>query len=315
MKNRVRLQISFFVVFILVGMAIPKIALGQPSIVMDGSKQFQFAEDYFEKGEYYRAIGEYQRFVHFFPQNSRAELAKYMIGLSYLKGEKLQEAALSFIGLIGEYHDTELSMKSYLRLSECYNRLKQPDKALSALEMLLQATQNCDLKDEALYRQGWIYLEMEEWPKAEASFDQISPENRDGYGLKALSDDLNKRECLKGKNPTTAGWLAVVPGAGHAYCERYQDALIAFLLNGAMMWAAYEAFDNGNEALGGLITVFEIGLYGGNIYSAVNSAHKYNRKQKQDFLRYLKEHSKFEASTGAAAREGRALALSCKIAF
>ncbi len=66
--------------------------------------------------------------------------------------------------------------------------------------------------------------------------------------------------------------------------------------------------------LGGLITFFEIGLYSGNIYSAVSSAHKYNRKQKRDFLKYLKEHSILEASAGRA-DEGLELALVYKITF
>lgn len=90
--------------------------------------------------------------------------------------------------------------------------------------------------------------------------------------------------------------------------------MIAFLLNGAMIWAAYEAFDHDNPGLGGLITFFELGLYSGNIYSATSSAHKYNQKQKHDFLQYLREHSTLEASAGRA-DEGQALALSYKITF
>jgi hypothetical protein len=81
-----------------------------------------------------------------------------------------------------------------------------------------------------------------------------------------------------------------------------------------MIFAAVEAFDNDNEALGGLLTFFEIGLYSGNVYSAVNSAHKYNRKQKHDFLKYLKEHSVLEVS-GLRLNEGQAMALCCKIRF
>jgi hypothetical protein len=81
-----------------------------------------------------------------------------------------------------------------------------------------------------------------------------------------------------------------------------------------MIYAAYEAFDHDNEGLGGLITFFEIGLYSGNIYSAVNSAHKYNRKQKRHFFQYLKKHSMLEASAGKS-EQGNAVALSYKIAF
>ena len=57
-----------------------------------------------------------------------------------------------------------------------------------------------------------------------------------------------------------------------------------------------------------------MGFYSGNIYSAVNSAHKYNRKQKQDFLKYLKKHSTLQASASPADRGGQ-LAVLYKISF
>jgi len=86
--------------------------------------------------------------------------------------------------------------------------------------------------------------------------------------------------------------LAIIPGAGHLYCERKKDALISFLLNGAMIYAAYEAFDHDLDVIGGIITFFELGFYSGNIYSAVNSAHKYNRNEKSKFLDYLRKKYK-----------------------
>lgn len=286
----------------------------QTTIVIKADDQFRFAERYFTKGEYYRAIGEYERFIHFFPQDPRVALARYRVGLSYLKGERFTQAVQSFHAMIEKCEDAELVIKSYLKMSESYVKLKQFSSSLTALDGLIKKSSDPDVKDKAYYKQGWIYLEMDEWEKAQASFDSISPKNRDTYRLKQLSDDMNKKKSLEAKNPVTAGWLAVLPGAGHLYCERYRDALIAFLLNGAMIYAAYEAFDHDNEGLGGLITFFEIGLYSGNIYSAVNSAHKYNRKQKRDFFQYLKEHSMLEASAGKA-DEGHALVLSYKIIF
>ena len=81
-----------------------------------------------------------------------------------------------------------------------------------------------------------------------------------------------------------------------------------------MIWATVEAFDNDNEGLGVLLALFEVGLYTGNIYSAVNCAHKYNRKQKEGFLQYLKDHSKVQLSAGKV-DQGYAMALSYKIAF
>jgi hypothetical protein len=94
-------------------------------------------------------------------------------------------------------------------------------------------------------------------------------------------------EFLPYKDPTTAGALSVVPGLGHLYCERYKDGLVAFLLNGLFIAATVEAFHDNQNALGGILGFVELGFYSGTIYSAVNSAHKHNRKLKDDFLQGL----------------------------
>ena len=314
MGNRERLKMLVSALALLLSTLMVRDVHGQTTIVIKADDQFQFAQRYFEREEYYRAVGEYERFIYFFPQDPRVALARYKIGLSYLNGERFTEAVQAFDAVIEKHGDTDLAIKSYFNLSEAYIMLKQFGNALAALDSLIKQCSDLDAKEQAYYKQGWIYLEMDEWEKAQASFDKISPKNRDTYRLKQLSEDISKREFLKIKNPATAGWLAVIPGAGHLYCERYRDALIAFLLNGAMIYAAYEAFDHGNEGLGGLITFFEIGLYAGNIYSAVNNAHKYNRKQKNDFFQYLKDHSMLQASV-MRLDKAQALALSYKITF
>jgi TolA-binding protein len=308
MGNRKHLKVLVSALVLLLSTPMAHCVHGQTTFVVKADDQFQFAESYFEKEEYYRAVGEYERFIYFFPQDPRVALARY------LKGERFTQAVQAFDTVIEKHGDTDLATQSYFKMSESYVKLKQFGKALTALESLIKQCPDLDVKDRAYYKQGWIYLEMDEWEKAQASFDKISSKNRDTYRLKQLSEDINKQKSLKIKNPATAGSLAVIPGAGHLYCERYRDALIAFLLNGAMMYAAYEAFDHDNEGLGGLITFFEIGLYAGNIYSAVNSAHKYNRKQKNDFFQYLKDHSVLQASA-IRLDEGQALALSYKITF
>ncbi|MBW2651408.1 MAG: hypothetical protein JRC66_10550, partial [Deltaproteobacteria bacterium] len=42
---------------------------------------------------------------------------------------------------------------------------------------------------------------------------------------------------------------------------------------------------------GGIVTFFELGWYSGNIYSAVSSAHKFNRRTKKDFLQGLRDRA------------------------
>ncbi|MBW2171792.1 MAG: tetratricopeptide repeat protein, partial [Deltaproteobacteria bacterium] len=275
---------------------LPVYSHSSPALLLDSDRQFQFAEDLFQRGEYYRAIGEYERFIHFFPESEEVVLARYRIGLAYLKGERYEEAIEAFELVASQYPESTYADQSYLRMSEAYVQVKRYDDTIMHLEKLVAMTHDQNIKDEAHYQCGWVYLEQGLWDDAEACFNQISSENRARFRIENLFRELDKRRDLKRKNPTTAGMLAIVPGAGHVYCERYRDALLAFLVNGALILAAWEAFDHELYALGGLIAVVEIGFYSGNIYSAVGSAHKYNREEKNRFLRYLEERGKVKIS-------------------
>jgi hypothetical protein len=90
-----------------------------------------------------------------------------------------------------------------------------------------------------------------------------------------------------------AGVLAVLPGAGHLYTERYRDAAIAMALNGAFIWGMVEAFERKNYVVGGILTFFELGWYSGNIYSAVSSAYKYNRNKNKEYIEHLEREGNF----------------------
>jgi tetratricopeptide (TPR) repeat protein len=282
-----RTGVGAIVFFLLVLLTTPLYA-GQERVI-DPEIQFRFAEQYFEKGEYYRAIGEYERFIYFFPDSPQLELVQYKIGLSYLKGERYHRAIEVFEKVIDEYQDTEYALKAYLGKSKAYVLLGRYDTALTSLNNLITIAPDQEIRDEAYYRKGWVYLEMGLWERARESFEEISDQNRDRYPIESLGHEIESKTPLKQKNPTAAGVLAIVPGAGHLYCERPRDALISFLLNGALIYAAYEAFDEDLEGLGVVITFFELGFYAGNIYSAVSSAHKYNRDAKERFLNQLRE--------------------------
>ncbi len=283
-------------------------------IVLDPERQFQFAEQYFQRGEYYRAIGEYERFIYLFPLSDKVELARYRIGLSYLRGNQYKEAIQAFNALIDEYGNTGYALKSYLGISKAYVGLKRYDVALTTLTNLITIAPDQEIRDKAYYKKGWVYLEMGLWEKARESFEEISSQNRERYNLRQILIGLKERRPLKRKNPTTAGFLAIIPGAGHLYCERKRDALISFLLNGAMIYAAYEAFDHDLDALGGIITLFELGFYSGNIYSAVSSAHKYNRDEKSRFFNYLKSHARIDISL-VSPKKNKSILLACQFSF
>ena len=96
---------------------------------------------------------------------------------------------------------------------------------------------------------------------------------------------LEDFQRLERKSPALAGTLsALLPGAGQLYTERPRQAGIAFALNAAFIYGAFEAWDNEDYAVAGILSLFELGWYGGNIYNAMNNAHKFNRRREQLFL-------------------------------
>lgn len=267
-----------------------------PLMVLNADKQFKYAQDLFSGKDYLTAAAEYKRFVYFFPKDKRVEFAMYQVGMShYLEGH-YQEAISAFKKVAEQYFETEYSIKSYYMISEAYIKLKAFDLALIDLNNLVTVTHDEDVKDEAYYRIGWIYIETASWDEARRYFNKISVKNRQKYKLEKLSTELDRETVIPHKNPKLAGVLSIVPGAGYLYCERYQDALISFLLNGGLIYAAYESFDKDLNALGGVISFVEFGFYSGNIYGAISSAHKYNRKKTGQFIQHLKNNVKINLS-------------------
>lgn len=265
-------------------------------IQIDADTQFDFAEHCFLNGEYSRAVDEYKRFIYFFPGDRRVGRAMYQSGMAFYLSRRYADAAASFNEIIAKYIDSEWAVKSYFMASESHIRMSQYGSAVICLHNLIALSDNIDIRDEAYYRLGWIYIETASWDKARIYFEKISPSNRERFRYERLSAELAREAGIAGKSPTLSGVLSIVPGGGQLYCERYQDALIAFLLNGALIWAAYEAFDDDNHALGALLTFVEVGFYAGNIYGAVGSAHKYNRSQTERFIENLKKNTKIDLS-------------------
>jgi hypothetical protein len=130
-------------------------------------------------------------------------------------------------------------------------------------------------------------VDQDHWRIADREFTHISAGNQDRFKVSDLRQALSQSDTIPLKNPTTAGMLSILPGGGQFYTGRYQDALTAFLINGGLIWAAWEAFDSENYALGSVIGFVEFGFYAGNINGAISSAHKYNRDRISEFKERL----------------------------
>ncbi len=271
------------------------VAFSGQDLIINSDMQFNFAENYFSKKDYLRAISEYNRFIHFFPKDKRVELALFKTGMSYFRSGIFRKAIEPFTAIIDRHH-YDLSTKAYFMISECYVKLREPGQAVINLQNLINITGNMYTKDEAYYRTGWIHIQSASWEKAKNSFREIGIAGNEKYRLKKLIAEIDNSAKSVGKKPSVAGLLSIIPGMGFLYCERYRDAAISFLLNAGLILAATESFDRDMDALGGLITLVELGFYSGNIYGSISSAHKYNQRKNSQLIEKLKNNSKINLS-------------------
>jgi tetratricopeptide (TPR) repeat protein len=253
------------------------------------SRQFDFAESLFGEGDYYRSISEYKRFMFYFPNDGRVEKAFFRIGESYYRAKRWTEAIDSMKAFIIRYPQSPMMKEALWLKGLSEKNLKRYDEALSTFQMIADQDSG-EWRNRAIYQVALVYVDRGEWDQAHDVFVKIPKGSFLFSSANQFASGLEKVKDLPAKSPVVAGSLAaVLPGAGHLYTERPRDALVAFLLNGAFIVAAVELFRHENYVAGGIVTFFELGWYGGNIYSAVGSAHKYNRQVQDEYIRQLKE--------------------------
>lgn len=260
------------------------------ALTIDGDQQFQFAEELFSSRQYRRAAEEYQRFAFFFPLDSRQRPARFKAGQAFLLAKDPNTALNSFRELISDNEWDTISVDAYFMIAECYLQMKMTTQAVVELNNLITLSDDSMVRDRAHYRLGWIFINQTDWPSAGHEFEKVTAAGRKKYRIDELERALGQADRLPDRNPTLAGALSIIPGAGQLYCNRYEDALIAFAVNVGLFWAAHDAFDQDQYALGGLLTFVGLGFYTGNIYSAVSDAHKFNLRQKQQFGESLKRY-------------------------
>lgn len=267
--------------------------------MLDSEKQFSYAQHLYLKGDYSRAIDEFNRFVYFFPEDRQRLLAHYRIGMAYYHMKSFAQAAETFHRIIeddavlaGDLSDTVVD--AWFMVSECYARLNRCNVAVIQMENLMALTTDPSITDLAHIRIAWIYIQSASWHNARLQLKSVRAATIDRYGLGELVRRLEAAEenpdtVIPRKKPYVAGLLSLIPGAGYVYCERYRDALISFIVNGGLILAACQAFDGDNPALGVMLSAVETGFYTGNIYGSVTAAHKYNRARQSDFIKSLKQ--------------------------
>jgi TolA-binding protein/TM2 domain-containing membrane protein YozV len=247
-----------------------------------------FAEQLMREGEYFRAITEYRRFLFYYPQDPRQAMVHFRIGLAFYRGQRYGDALQIFREVAQRYPNTSYGKQAWLWQGESLLQQAQYGAAAQVYIEILQQFPHDEVGQQARYQQGWTFLYRRQWQDAARQFQQVAPDSPLYRAAQHLAEEAIAGEQIAPKSPVVAGALsAVIPGSGQLYNGRIGDALLAFLLNSLFIAGITQAVIHQEVAVAGVLSFFEVGWYAGNVYSAINGAHKENRYAVETYLRNL----------------------------
>ena len=267
----------------------------QSPVDLPAEQVLEFADYLFSQQEYFRAIGEYERFIFLYPDNFQAPNAALRIVQCYFRGKRWQQAVEAADSFLRRYPKSSLQWEARFLKARSFGEMERGEKAREEYRAIIADGPGRPLEVEAWYLIGLSYAKEGRWLEADEALKQVESGDSLYGAAKEVLEIMAEESRAKRKDPAFAGFLAaILPGAGHFYCERPRDGTLALVFTGAFAYATYEAFNQGHEGVGVGLAVVTAAFYGGNIYSAVNVAHKYNdreeRRQQERLAPYEREN-------------------------
>lgn len=240
-----------------------------------------FADSLAARGDHFRAVTEYQRFLFLQPQSPLAARVRLSLADELSALENWQEVDETLQKLVQLQPLSPAGREARRLLADSAYERGDFGLARHRYRLLLAEAED---KNYAREQIGWTYLEQDQPASALQSFRLLSRND-----LENFRHSVDNYQALELKSPPLAMTLsAIVPGSGQLYVGRVRQAALSFALNGIFILGTLEAFQHENYVVGGLLLFLEVGWYGGNIYNAGNNAHKYNQTIKKNFLQQMK---------------------------
>ncbi len=232
-----------------------------------------FPDDLYARGWYDAAWLEYERVAWQLGEGTTADRARLMAGASLWEMGRDADAADHF-QVMSERVDPGLVPLFLLFEAESRYQLGDLADARRKLEPLTAGPYG----PHATYRLAWVDLRLGNPEAAAATLDTLAGGPL-GDPAEGLAEELRGWEPLPTRNPRAAGVLsAVLPGAGQLYVGERRDALTAFVMNAALLGTTSAFLWRRNWYAAGASGLATAGFYAGNIFSAVNAAHRRNRR-------------------------------------
>jgi len=261
-----------------------------PASYSEDKQLLSFADHLFDEGDYYRAITEYERFLFNYPDNTEAPRARIKIGLAYQKGQKWRQAEEELGTVIRDYKGSPYERQAAWELGETYYKSGQFTLAASQYKHFRESFPGENLAQKAQMRIAWCSVRTGDFQTVKKELSLVESGSPYYEPAQGFLKDLAGFDSLSHRSPALSGAMsAVIPGTGQFYAGRYMDGMAALIINAAFIYGAVEAYNKKIYGAFGILLFFETGWYGGNIFSAITSTHKYNRVQKENYLNTLEK--------------------------
>lgn len=278
-------KLTILLFFLLILLA-PSVLVAQESL-----QQERFARYLYGRGDFFRAIGEYER-VRFdslvTDDRETLLLATERIGLAYYRaGRPL--TAIEELSSLQVVPDGSSRPDSLLYLGLSYLSLENPVLANTFIQRWLQSTG----RDESIYL-GYLNAKLGDYDGAVTAFNDSRTDGNSGTVAAALALTAQYTNRQR-KSPFLAGLLsALVPGTGQFYSGHFYDGFQALGMVSALGLVSYAMYRYDTEVRDGYL-YFPISLgvtalfHGANIWGATRTAGYRNLRVQQDYEAALRD--------------------------
>ncbi|MGQ9858311.1 MAG: tetratricopeptide repeat protein [Thermodesulfobacteriota bacterium] len=264
-----------------------------------------FAHYLREKGDHYRAEGEYRAFLLLFPDHPRVPEALFFLGKT-CQNQRNWPAAMEAFLKAWASGERPWSGQGALAVGEVLLEAGQAKEAAQHLERLAEDPEHGELREPALWLAMRSWLVARNWEKAEAALldvDESHPSAQEARRLAARIREESSR--LPSREPwVAAGLSAVLPGAGHLYAGKHLEALTSLVLNAAFVLGSLWSAKEGCWLSSGILSFLELNWYLGGIQSASEAARSYNRQQEERWIKELGQGPLPEAASPSTTADG-----------
>lgn len=174
----------------------------------------------------------------------------------------------------------------------------------SAAQAMLQVAPSPELADASAYREAWILLRTAGGEPARERLASVPSGAPLSAAALDFSAELAEDPQLPTRSPALAGAMsAALPGLGQLYAGEARDGASALLTNGLLIGGTAALAARKNWTGTAVVGTLALGFYAGNIFSAVNSAHRRNHRLQEAWLDELASRHELRVDLAPGATE------------